>query len=202
MSRKRIATSLTLLLAYSLSVHLGVLSGHTLPALILLGGVFSLAIIASGRRILLLIVPLILYLLLSWRFAAELILLPPILINLTLAIVFGSTLVPGATPLITQFSRIMKGDLDAKAIRYTRQVTIAWVVFFCLIAIETVALTLYASPFVWSLFTNFLNYLFLFLFFFFEYLLRIRRFTEVEHLSFIDFMLSLTKVDLKCIKTF
>jgi uncharacterized membrane protein len=202
MSRKRLATSLGLLLAYSLSVHLGVLSGHTLPALILLGGVFSLAIIGTGRRLLLPMVPLILYLLWSWQFTATLLLLPPILINLVLAIVFGSTLVPGATPLITQFSQIMKGDLDAKAIRYTRQVTVAWVVFFCLMTLEAVALARYASPFVWSLFTNFLNYLFLFLFFFLEYLLRIRRFTEVEHLGFIDFMFSLAKVDLKCIKTF
>jgi uncharacterized membrane protein len=202
MSKRRLVTSLALLLAYSLSVHLGVLSGHTLPALILLGGVFSLAIIGTGRWLLLPLVTLILYLLWSWQFSATLLLLPPILINLVLAIVFGSTLVPGATPLITQFSQIMKGDLDAKAIRYTRQVTIAWIVFFVLMTIEAVVLALYASPFVWSLFTNFLNYLFLFLFFFVEYLLRIRRFNEVEHLSFIDFMLSLAKVDLKCIKTF
>ena len=202
MSRNKLAISLALLVAYSLSVHLGMISGHTLPALILLGSVFSLAVISSGRWLLLPLIPLILYLLWSWKSAAALLLLPPILINLLLALVFASTLVPGATPLITQFSHIMKGDLDAKALRYTRQVTFAWVGFFVLMAIEAVILALYAPPFVWSLFTNLLNYLFIILFFFIEYLLRIRRFTDVEHLSFIDFMLSLAKVDLKCIKTF
>jgi uncharacterized membrane protein len=198
----RLVISLVLLLTYSLSVHLGVLSGHILPALILLGVVFSLAVITSGRWLFLPLIPLILYLLWSWQSAVALLMLPPILINLLLAVVFASTLVPGATPLITQFSQIMKGDLDAKALRYTRQVTIAWVVFFGLMTIEAAVLALYASPVVWSLFTNFLNYLFLLLFFFIEYLLRTHRFTEVEHLSFIDFMLSLAKVDLKCIKTF
>jgi uncharacterized membrane protein len=202
MSRNRLAISIVLLLTYSLSVHLGVLSGQTLPALILLGSLFSLAIIGSGRWLLQPLIPLGLYLLWSWQSATALLQLPPILINLLLTLVFASTLAPGATPLITQFSQIMKGDLDAKAIRYTRQVTIAWVVFFGLMTIEAVTLALYASPFVWSLFTNCLNYLFLFLFFFIEYLLRTRRFTEVEHPGFIDFMLALVKVDLKCIKTF
>jgi hypothetical protein len=46
------------------------------------------------------------------------------------------------------------------------------------------------------------RHLFLMLFFLAEYLLRIRRFSETEHPGFIDFMLSLAKVDLKCIKTF
>lgn len=198
----RLVISLVLLLTYSLSVHLGVLSGHPLPALIVLGCVLSLAVISSGRWLLLPLIPLILCLLWSWQSATAVLLLPPILINILLAIVFASTLAPGATPLITQFSQIMKGDLDAKALRYTRHVTIAWVLFFGLMTIETIGLALYASPFIWSLFTNFFNYLFLFLFFFVEYLLRTHRFTEVEHLSFIDFMLSLAKVDLRCIKTF
>ena len=202
MSSNRAVTSLALLLAYSLSVHLAVLSGYILPALILLGGIFSLVIIRTGRRWLLPLIPLTLTLLWLWQSTAELILLPPILTSLLLALVFASTLAPGATPLVTQFSQLMQGELDAKAIRYTRQVTIAWVVFLGLMTIEEVALALYASPLVWSLFTNVLNYLFLLLFFLAEYLLRIRRFTEMEHLGFIDFMLSLAKVDLKCIKTF
>lgn len=202
MTKTKVASSLGLLMIYSLSVHFGALSGHHLPALLVLGGVVSMAMLNKGRWLLLPVIPVIFYLLWLSESMGNLLLLPPILLNILLALVFGSTLLPGATPLVTQFSQIMKGDLNAKALRYTRQVTIAWVIFFTLMTIEAVLLALYASPFFWSLFTNFLNYLFLLLFFLVEYWLRTRRFKEVEHLGFIKFMLSLTKVDPKCIKTF
>jgi uncharacterized membrane protein len=202
MTGTKVIASLGLLVLYSLSIHLGLLAGHTLPALLVLGIVFSIAILHKGYWPLLPLIPLILYLLWSSQAAVAFFLLPPVLINLLLTLVFGSTLLPGATPLITQFSQILKGDLDSKALRYTRQVTIAWVLFFALMSIEALLLAFYASPFIWSLFTNFLNYLFLIAFFLVEYRLRIRRFTEVEHPGFINFMRSLTKVDPKCIKTF
>lgn len=203
MTRTRSTASLgLLLLLYSLSIHLGVLFGNTLPALLGLGIVFGIVMLLKGYWPLLPLIPLTLYLLWSSQAAAVLFLLPPVLINLLLALVFGSTLLPGATPLITQFSQIMKGDLDSKALRYTRQITIAWVLFFSLMSIEALLLALYASPFIWSFFTNFLNYLFVIAFFLVEYRLRIRRFTEVEHPGFINFMRSLTKIDPKCIKTF
>jgi len=201
MTRTKVTSSLGLLL-YSLSIHLGVLSGHTLPTLLVLGAVAGIAMLRKGHWLLLPLIPLTLYLLWSLQAAATLFLLPPVLINLVLALIFGSTLLPGATPLITQFAQIMKGDLDAKALSYSRQVTIAWVLFFILMSVEALLLALYASPFIWSLFTNFLNYLFLLLFFLVEYRLRIHHFTEMEHPRFIDFMRSLAKIDPKCIKTF
>jgi uncharacterized membrane protein len=194
--------SIGLVLIYSLSIHFGVLSGHPLPALLVLGALISIPLLDRRRWWLLPLVPLILYLAWSTHSAGALLLLPPVLINLLLAVVFGSTLLPGATPLITQFSRIMKGTLDAKALRYTRRVTLAWVVFFTLMTLESVLLALYAPPWVWSLFTNFLNYLFLLLFFLAEYGLRVRLFPEQEHPGFIPFIRSLTKVDPRCIKTF
>jgi len=201
MTRTKVTSSLGLLL-YSLSIHLGVLSGHTLPTLLVLGAVAGIVMIYKGHWLLLPLIPLTLYLLWLSQTAATLFLLPPVLINLVLALIFGSTLLPGATPLITQFAQIMKGDLDAKALSYSRQVTIAWVLFFILMSVEALLLALYASPFIWSLFTNFLNYLFLLLFFLVEYRLRIHHFTEMEHPRFIDFMRSLAKIDPKCIKTF
>jgi uncharacterized membrane protein len=96
----------------------------------------------------------------------------------------------------------MKGNLDAKALRYTRNVTLAWVIFFTVLALESLLLALYGSTLVWSLFTNFLNYIFLLLFFLVEYLLRVRLFPEQEHPGFFSFMRSLTKVDPRCFKTF
>jgi len=202
MTRSKATSSLGLLLLYSLSIHLGVLSGYTLPTLLVLGVVAGIAMLRKGHWLLLPLIPLTLYLLWLSQTAATLFLLPPVLINLLLALVFGGTLLPGATPLITQFAQIMEDDLDAKALGYTRQVTIAWALFFILMSTEALLLALYASPFIWSLFTNFLNYLFLLLFFLLEYRLRIHHITEMEHPGFIDFIRSLTKIDPKCIKTF
>lgn len=194
--------SIGLLLVYSLSIHFGILSGQHLPALLVLLGVSTLLLLRRRRWWLLPLIPLALYLIWSTDSVSTLLLLPPVLINLLLALVFGSTLLPGATPLITQFSRIMKGHLDAKALKYTRRVTLAWVIFFAFMALESVLLALYAPPLVWSLFTNFLNYIFLLLFFLVEYFLRVRLFPEQEHPGFIPFLRSLTKVDPRCIKTF
>jgi len=202
MTRSKATSSLGLLLLYSLSIHLGVLSGYTLPTLLVLGVVAGIAMLRKGHWLLLPLIPLTLYLLWLSQTAATLFLLPPVLINLLLALVFGGTLLPGATPLITQFAQIMEDDLDAKALGYTRQVTIAWALFFILMSTEALLLALYASPFIWSLFTNFLNYLFLLLFFLLEYRLRIHRITEMEHPGFIDFIRRLAKIDPKCIKTF
>jgi uncharacterized membrane protein len=194
--------SIGLLLVYSLSIHFGILSGQQLPALLVLVGVGTLLLLRRRRWWLLPLIPLTLYLIWSTDSVSTLLLLPPVLINLLLALVFGSTLLPGATPLITQFSRIMKGHLDDKALKYTRRVTLAWVIFFALMGMESILLALYAPPLVWSLFTNFLNYFFLLLFFLVEYFLRVRLFPEQEHPGFIPFLRSLTKVDPRCIKTF
>lgn len=194
--------SVGLLLVYSLSIHFGILSGQQLPALLVLVGVSTLLLLRRRRWWLLPLIPLILYLIWSTDSVSTLLLLPPVFIHLLLALVFGSTLLPGATPLITQFSQIMKGKLDAKALKYTRRVTLAWVIFFVVMALESVLLALYAPPLVWSLFTNFLNYLFLLLFFLVEYVLRVRLFPEQEHPGFIPFLRSLAKIDPRCIKTF
>ena len=194
--------SIGLLLIYSISIHFSALSGHQLPALLVLGTLISLLLLNRRRWWLLPPVLLLLYLIWSTDSVGTLLLLPPVLINLLLALIFGSTLLSGATPLITQFSKIMKGELNAKALIYTRRVTFAWVIFFVVMSLESVLLALYASPLVWSLFTNFLNYLFLLLFFLAEYILRVRLFPEQEHQGFLPFLRSLMKVDPRCIKTF
>jgi uncharacterized membrane protein len=194
--------SIGLLLIYSLSIHFGILSGQQLPALLVLAAVGTLLLLRRRRWWLLPLIPLTLYMIWSTDSVSALLLMPPVFINLLMALVFGSTLLPGATPLITQFSQLLKGNLDAKALKYTRRVTLAWVIFFALMALESALLALYAPPLVWSLFTNLLNYLFLLLFFLAEYILRVRLFPEQEHPGFIPFLRSLTKVDPRCIKTF
>ena len=50
--------------------------------------------------------------------------------NLVLGIVFGRTLAQGREPLCTRFARVIHGELPPEVARYSRQVTVAWTVFF------------------------------------------------------------------------
>ncbi|MCB1868361.1 MAG: hypothetical protein KDI43_07475 [Gammaproteobacteria bacterium] len=202
MTKTDIPPGLLLLLLYSLSTHFGVLSGEMLPALFVIGVFIGSVAIRKRLWLMLPLIPPGIYLIWSSQAATSFLLLPPVLIYLALALFFSSTLLPGSQPLITQFARIMGSDLNPKVLRYTRQVTIAWVLFFLLMSAEVVLLALFASPFIWSLFTNFVNYIFLFLFFLAEYRMRTRQFTDLEHPGFMAFIRSLAKVDPKCIKTF
>ena len=64
-------------------------------------------------------------------------------------------------------------------------------------AIESWLLAMLASHAVWSLFTNFINYLIVLLVFMFEYRVRIRRLAQLEHPGFFRFLFSLRKLDMR-----
>lgn len=131
-----------------------------------------------------------------WGEAVDLMYVPPVLINVALLILFGRTLLPGTTPLIARMAMLWRGDLDAEVARYTRRVTAAWAVFFAVMALESIALALFAPLHVWSLFTNCLNYLLVLFFFVVEYQLRFYFLPAHEHLSFRDFCRLLVNTDL------
>ncbi|MEJ2456466.1 MAG: hypothetical protein P8103_20275 [Candidatus Thiodiazotropha sp.] len=195
--------SLILLLAYPVALHLGVVSDSLQPALILLLALMLLSgllMLARGNRY-------------GWAvlggFMAAagwvtlyhgepetLLKLPPVLINGILCLLFGYTLLPGRKPLISRFAEIMHGHaLDALSLRYTRGVTLLWSALFALLMLESLLLGLFAEPEVWSLFTNFLNYLFVLLLFVVEYRLRLRRLPHLEHAGFFRFLLDLRRID-------
>ena len=50
------------------------------------------------------------------------------------ALFFGRTLFGGRVPLCTHFARMVRGELDPRVEHYTRQVTLAWTVYFVVIA--------------------------------------------------------------------
>ena len=129
--------------------------------------------------------------------AVNLMYLPPVLVNVALLIVFGRTLLPGATPLVSRVAALWRGTLDAEVARYTRRVTMAWTFFFAIMALESAALALFAPIHIWSLFTNFLNYVLVMLFFVVEYQLRFNFLPAHEHLGFTDFCRLLVRVDLR-----
>ncbi len=70
---------------------------------------------------------------------------------------FARTLAQGCEPLITRFSRSVHGPLQPGMELFTRQVTIAWCVFFATQLIASALLLAFASLSAWSLFINLLN---------------------------------------------
>ncbi|MBL0355128.1 MAG: hypothetical protein IPP03_21745 [Dechloromonas sp.] len=78
--------------------------------------------------------------------------------NLALAILFGRSLFGPREALVTQFSRKAHGGvISAAKADYTRQVTIAWSIFFITTALLSTALFWLAPPAVWSVFANLLT---------------------------------------------
>lgn len=194
-------------ICYPFAVHSSVFSGSIVPGLVILflllallgltllmqhswfGGVslLALAVLATGVT-----------LMQGESAGLSLLHMPPVAINLILGLLFASTLLPGRTPLISRFaSKVHGGALDEQTQGYTRRVTQLWVAVFFLMAIESWLLALLASHQVWSLFTNFINYLVVLLVFVVEYQVRIRRLTHLEHPGFFRFLLSLFRMDMR-----
>jgi len=72
-----------------------------------------------------------------------------------LAFGFARSLRPGSTALCTQLADRLHGPLTPAEIRYTRQVTAAWTVFFAALTLTMLSLYVLAPLRLWSLFANF-----------------------------------------------
>lgn len=123
--------------------------------------------------------------------------LPPIALPLLLWVVFFRSLLPGNVPLITAIAREVRGGLSEELCDYTRGVTLMWCACFMLLAIGSALLSIAATPFTWSLFTNFLNYLIIALLFVVEFLYRQWRFRDIEHKDFWQYLQSIVRVDVR-----
>lgn len=96
-------------------------------------------------------------------------------VNLALASVFGRTLGNGCEPLVTSLARKIYGNaISTRKLRYTRQVTLAWTLFFLLNATTSLLLFFLATPYVWSVYANFLGPLLVAAMFVGEHLIRMR----------------------------
>lgn len=96
-------------------------------------------------------------------------------INLAFATLFGKTLVGPGEPLVTRFARLVhNGVLSERHLRHTRQVTLAWTLFF--LASATLSALLYAlAPLaIWSFYANLLTAPLVGLMFVAEHLWRMR----------------------------
>jgi uncharacterized membrane protein len=119
---------------------------------------------------------------------------PPILVNLAMLAIFATTLLPGREPLITKFHRLTIGpDMDSAVAVYTRRLTWIWVFFFAGMALEATVLAVFAPLAVWSLFVNFLNYVFVIVLLVSEYFYRVMRYPHQSHPSLTQFLRSLVR---------
>lgn len=94
--------------------------------------------------------------------------------NAFMLLLFGRTLLPGRTPLISQVARILEqGELSRVTSDYTRKVTQAWSLFFMAQLLGSALLYLLAPVAIWSLFVNVLNAPLIALMFAAEYFVRL-----------------------------
>lgn len=123
--------------------------------------------------------------------------LPPIALPLLLCGVFFRGLLPGNVPLVTAIAREVHGDLSEELCDYTRGVTVMWCACLMLLAIGSALLSIAATPFTWSLFTNFLNYLIIALLFIFEFLYRQWRFRGIDDKGFWQYLQNIVRLDVR-----
>lgn len=112
---------------------------------------------------------------------------------LMLAAAFGVTLGAGRQALCTRFAEMVHGDLAPEVVRYTRQVTLAWVGFFLAISVVSSALFFLTPIETWSVFANFLSFPLILLMFAVEYGVRLRKLPHQEKHSILDGVLAYWK---------
>jgi uncharacterized membrane protein len=98
-----------------------------------------------------------------------------------LCIAFARSLAPGRESMCTMFARIVHGTLEPVMECYTRQVTLAWSLFFGAMALVSTALFFGAPIRVWSAFANFFTAPLIALMFVAEYAVRRRTLPGIEH---------------------
>ena len=188
------------MIAIPVLIHVGAVSQQPLAAamaLSLLLFPFVLRDIGRaryGRAGLLLLVAVALWLLLG---GLPLLYATPVVIHLALCALFAGTLLPGRKPLISAYVELQYDSVSDATYRYTRRVTVAWAVFFGLMAVQSLLLALLAPVEVWSLFVNLLNYIFVAAVFVIEYLVRRRVLRDRQHPSFMRFLRALVRTDFR-----
>ncbi len=113
--------------------------------------------------------------------------------NIMLAAVFGGTLARGRQALCTRFAEMVHGSLSPEEVRYSRQVTLAWTLFFLAISLVSSALFFFASIEIWSVFANFLTFPLVMLMFVVEYGIRLRKLPHQKKHSIMDGVLAYWK---------
>ncbi len=105
---------------------------------------------------------------------------------LVLFITFGRTLIAGRQPLCTRFAQAVHAVVTPQHEIYTRQVTVAWTLFFAAMALASTLLFFLAPLATWSVFANFLTLPLVALMFIGEYWVRRWVLPEMRHMHILD----------------
>jgi len=108
---------------------------------------------------------------------------PYLIVYLGLLWLFGRTLRAGHQPLVTLLASHVHGELAPPMLRYTRQVTWAWCIFFAAMGLTSMLLFLFAPLAVWSMFNSLLNLPLVVAMYLVEYAWRLWRFPDHPHAS-------------------
>ncbi|MHB8264411.1 MAG: COG4648 family protein [Acidithiobacillus ferrivorans] len=92
-----------------------------------------------------------------------------------LAFAFGLTLRSGHIPLVSRIAEMVHGPLNARLARYTRQVTVAWTLFFTALAILLFLIFFILGQHVWVLISGTASTVLIALMFIIEYVVRCRQ---------------------------
>ena len=106
--------------------------------------------------------------------------------QLILFMTFARTLIPGRQPLCTRFAYAVHGPITPQHETYTRQVTIAWTLFFAAMALISTLLFFLAPLATWSVFANLLTLPLVVLMFIVEYWVRRWVLPEMRHMRVLD----------------
>ncbi len=106
--------------------------------------------------------------------------------QLILFMTFGRTLIAGRQPLCTRFAHAVHGPITPQHETYTRQVTIAWTLFFAAMALVSTLLFFLAPLATWSVFANLLTLPLVALMFIGEYWVRRWVLPEMRHMHILD----------------
>lgn len=103
-----------------------------------------------------------------------------------LFLTFSRTLIDGRQPLCTRFAEALYGPVTPTHARYTRQVTIAWSLFFAAMALASTLFFFLAPLATWSIFANFMTLPLVALMFLAEYGVRKMLLSEMPHMRILD----------------
>lgn len=190
-TRLQLAAVLLLFIAYSVLSHYSNLNpqAHDLRTLLALAPMLTLGVVllwrGSGALIALSGAAAAAFLLRAfWPLFAQnfsiVYLVQQIGFYTIMAFTFGRSLRKGSVPLCTQLADRVHGPLSALELRYTRGVTLAWVIFFLLNLAATFLLFEFAPLRAWSIFVNFCSLPLILLMFAAEYAVRRRVLPQVQ----------------------
>jgi len=192
--------SLTLIIAYPLAAYIALWLEQPLIVIGYLMSIFLILTIEKFKNkhweagIMMILVVTVIGYLMQPAFREYLLFLPPILMLLSLFILFTQSLLAGQTPLITRYANLLGDNLDERRLRYNRNLTGIWSAFFLLMTITSILLAIFASLETWSFFTYVVSYILLGCFFVIEFMFRKNYFAgEIED-NFFEFIRKIIKI--------